>query len=177
MPATAPKGHFHPRFAAPVDPTPGARRALRWGLLLAPALVMPLAAQAAGPAPTPQAALEAAAKEPGAVRTASGLVFRSIKEGTGASPGPADTVRVHYRGTLPDGREFDSSHKRGQPAEFPLNRVIPCWTEGLQRMKAGGTATLACPASIAYGDRSVGGIIGPGSTLLFEVELLGITGR
>ena len=135
----------------------------------------PLAAQPAGP--TPQAALDAAAKEPGAVRSASGLVFRSLKEGTGASPTASDTVRVHYRGTLPDGREFDSSHKRGQPAEFPLNRVIPCWTEGLQRMKAGGKAMLACPAAIAYGDRSVGALIGPGATLLFEVELLGITGR
>ena len=157
----------------------GSGRPHALGLALALALGMagaaPAVAQPAGP--TPQAALDAAAKEPGAVRTGSGLVFRSLKEGTGASPTASDTVRVHYRGTLPDGREFDSSHKRGQPAEFPLNRVIPCWTDGLQRMKAGGKAMLACPAAIAYGDRSVGALIGPGATLLIEVELLGITGR
>jgi FKBP-type peptidyl-prolyl cis-trans isomerase FkpA len=153
------------------------RPVLEWAAVAALALASaaPVAAQPA--APSPQAALDAAAKEPGAVRTSTGLVYRSLKDGTGESPTASDTVRVHYRGTLPDGREFDSSHKRGQPAEFPLNRVIPCWTEGLQRMKVGGKAMLACPAAIAYGDRSVGALIGPGSTLLFEVELLGVTGR
>ena len=106
--------------------------------------------------------------------TASGLVYRSLKEGTGASPAAADTVRVHYRGTLPDGKEFDSSYGRGQPAEFPLNRVIPCWTEGLQKMKTGGKAKLTCPPGIAYGSRGAGGVIPPNATLHFEVELLGI---
>jgi FKBP-type peptidyl-prolyl cis-trans isomerase FkpA len=115
-----------------------------------------------------------AAKEAGAMVTASGLVYRSLKEGTGASPAAADTVRVHYRGTLPDGKEFDSSYGRGQPAEFPLNRVIPCWTEGLQKMKTGGKAKLTCPPGIAYGSRGAGGVIPPNATLHFEVELLGI---
>lgn len=119
-------------------------------------------------------AASAAAKEPGAVVTASGLVFRSLKDGTGASPAATDTVRVHYRGTLPGGNEFDSSYGRGQPAEFPLNRVIPCWTEGLQKMKTGGKAKLTCPPGIAYGSRGAGGVIPPDATLHFEVELLGI---
>jgi FKBP-type peptidyl-prolyl cis-trans isomerase FkpA len=115
-----------------------------------------------------------AAKEPGAVVTKSGLVYRALKEGAGASPTASDTVRVHYQGTFPDGREFDSSYKRGQPAEFPLNRVIPCWTEGVQRMKAGGKAKLTCPSSIAYGARGAGGVIPPNATLVFEIELLEI---
>ncbi|WP_326539590.1 FKBP-type peptidyl-prolyl cis-trans isomerase [Pseudorhodoferax sp.] len=121
--------------------------------------------------------LKAAAAEAGAVTTPSGLVFRSLKDGSGPSPGAADTVRVHYRGTFPDGREFDSSHKRGQPIEFPLNRVIPCWTEGVQKIKVGGKAKLTCPAAIAYGERGTpGGPIPPNATLQFEVELLGIAG-
>ena len=118
--------------------------------------------------------LAAAAAEPGAVVTASGLVYRAVKEGTGASPAATDTVKVHYRGTFPDGREFDSSFKRNQPASFPLNRVIKCWTEGLQRMKVGGKAKLTCPAAIAYGDRGAGGEIPPGAVLRFEVDLLAI---
>lgn len=118
-----------------------------------------------------------AAKEPGAVVTESGLVFRSLKEGKGPSPQATDTVRVHYKGTLPDGKEFDSSYSRGQPAEFPLNRVIKCWTEGVQKLKVGGKAKLTCPPGIAYGERGAGGVIPPGATLLFEVELLGIVGR
>ena len=118
--------------------------------------------------------LAAAAAEPGAVVTASGLVYRTVKEGTGASPAATDTVKVHYRGTFPDGREFDSSFKRNQPASFPLNRVIKCWTEGLQRMKVGGKAKLTCPAAIAYGDRGAGGEIPPGAVLRFEVDLLAI---
>lgn len=121
--------------------------------------------------------LQAAAKEPGAVTTASGLVYRSLADGTGASPSANDRVKVHYRGTFPDGREFDSSHKRGTPIEFPLNGVIPCWTEGVQKMKIGGKAKLTCPASIAYGSRGAGGVIPPNATLLFEVELLGIHGK
>jgi FKBP-type peptidyl-prolyl cis-trans isomerase FkpA len=83
-------------------------------------------------------------------------------------------VQVHYRGTFPDGREFDSSYKRNKAASFPLNRVIKCWTEGLQRMKVGGTAKLTCPAAIAYGDKGAGGEIPPGAVLRFEVELLAI---
>ena len=123
------------------------------------------------------AALESAAKETGAVVTSSGLVYRSLKDGTGASPTASDVVKVNYRGTFPDGREFDSSYKRNQAIEFPLGNVIPCWTEGLQRMKVGGKAKLTCPASIAYGTRGAGGVIPPNATLLFEVELLGIQGK
>lgn len=108
------------------------------------------------------------------VTTASGLVYQSLREGTGSSPAASDVVRVHYRGTLPDGREFDSSYARKEPAQFPLDRVIPCWTEGLQRMKTGGKARLTCPPSIAYGERGAGGVIPPHATLVFEVELLGI---
>lgn len=119
----------------------------------------------------------AAAKEPGAVVTASGLVYRSLKDGSGASPKANDTVKVHYRGSFPDGREFDSSYKRGTPIEFPLNGVIPCWTEGVQRMKVGGKSKLTCPSQIAYGSRGAGGVIPPNATLLFEVELLGINGK
>ncbi len=114
-----------------------------------------------------------AAKEKGAEKTATGLVYLSLKDGTGASPAITDTVKVHYRGTLIDGKEFDSSYKRNAPAEFPLNGVIKCWGEGVQKMKVGGKAKLTCPASIAYGDGGApGGSIPPGSTLTFEIELL-----
>ncbi|MBC7699997.1 FKBP-type peptidyl-prolyl cis-trans isomerase [Aquabacterium sp.] len=125
----------------------------------------------------PDAAIAKAAKEKGAVVTPSGLVYLSLKDGTGASPSATDTVKVHYRGTLPDGKEFDSSYKRNAPAEFPLNRVIPCWTEGVQRMKIGGKAKLTCPSAIAYGERGAGDLIPPNATLLFEVELLSIAGK
>ena len=104
----------------------------------------------------------------------SGVVVEHLKPGSGASPGPTDMVRVHYRGTLSDGSEFDSSHRRGEPATFPLNRVIPCWTQGLQRMKVGGTARLSCPSDTAYGSRGAGGVIPPNAKLDFEVELLDI---
>ena len=129
------------------------------------------------PALAQNAVLDAAAKEAGAVVTKTGLVYRSLKDGTGANPGAADTVKVHYKGTFPDGKEFDSSYSRGTPIEFPLNRVIPCWTEGVQRMKLGGKAKLTCPSAIAYGERGAGGVIPPNATLLFEVELLGINGK
>jgi len=119
----------------------------------------------------------AAAKEDGAVVTSSGLVYRSLKDGTGASPKATDKVTVHYKGTFPDGREFDSSYKRGQPIDFPLNGVIPCWTEGVQRMKTGGKAKLTCPPEVAYGARGAGGVIPPNATLVFEVELLGVNGK
>jgi FKBP-type peptidyl-prolyl cis-trans isomerase FkpA len=108
------------------------------------------------------------------VTTKSGLVYQSLKDGTGASPAATDTVKVHYRGTFTDGREFDSSYKRGEPTEFPLNRVIPCWTEGVQLMKPGGKAKLTCPAAIAYGERGAGGVIPPNTTLNFEVELISV---
>lgn len=109
-----------------------------------------------------------------AVTTGSGLVYESLKDGSGESPKATDTVKVHYRGTFPDGKEFDSSYKRGEPTEFPLNRVIPCWTEGVQRMKPGGKARLTCPPTIAYGARGAGGVIPPNATLNFEIELLSV---
>jgi FKBP-type peptidyl-prolyl cis-trans isomerase FkpA len=116
----------------------------------------------------------AALAQPASVTTRSGLVYQSLKEGSGASPAATDTVRVHYRGTLADGREFDSSYKRGEPTEFPLNRVIPCWTEGVQLMKPGGKARLTCPPAIAYGASGAGGVIPPNATLQFEIELLSV---
>ncbi len=119
----------------------------------------------------------AAAKEPGATVTPSGLVYRSLKDGNGSSPQPSDVVRVHYRGMFLDGKEFDSSYKRGEPTEFPLNRVIRCWTEGVGMMKPGGKAKLTCPPDIAYGARGAGGVIPPNATLQFEVELIGIAKR
>ena len=116
-----------------------------------------------------------AAQEPGAERTPSGLVFKSLGGGSGESPKNTDTVKVNYKGTLIDGTEFDSSYKRGQPAEFPLMGVIPCWTEGLQKMKVGEKAKLVCPSNIAYGDQGRPPTIPGGATLVFEVELLAIT--
>lgn len=124
--------------------------------------------------PAADPALAAAAKEPGARVTASGLVINMVKAGQGAQPTATSTVRVHYRGTFPDGREFDSSYKRGEPIEFPLNGVIKCWTEGVALMKVGGSARLTCPSSIAYGARGAGGVIPPNATLVFEVTLLGV---
>jgi len=121
-----------------------------------------------------KAFLDKIAATPGATVTPSGVVFVEEKPGKGASPGPQDTVQVNYRGTLANGTEFDSSYKRGEPAEFPLDRVIPCWTEGIQKMKVGGKAKLGCPANLAYGDEGQGGDIPPGAALMFEVELLGI---
>jgi FKBP-type peptidyl-prolyl cis-trans isomerase FkpA len=116
--------------------------------------------------------LEKAAKETGAVKTASGLVYVPISEGTGAAPVATDHVKVNYTGKLVDGTVFDSSAKHGAPATFPLNGVIPCWTEGVQKMKVGGKARLVCPPAIAYGDQGAPGAIPPKSTLDFEVELL-----
>jgi FKBP-type peptidyl-prolyl cis-trans isomerase FkpA len=124
-----------------------------------------------------QAFADSAAQQTGAVKTASGLVYQTLAAGQGKSPAPKDVVRVHYRGTLTDGTEFDSSIKRGQPVEFPLNQVIPCWTEGVQRMKVGEKARLVCPSAIAYGDQGRPPAIPGGATLVFEVELLGIKGK
>ena len=123
------------------------------------------------------AAATKAAAETGAVVTESGLVYRSLKDGGGAAPAATDTVKVHYRGSFPDGKEFDSSYSRGKPIDFPLNRVIKCGTEGVQRLKVGGKAKLTCPAAIAYGERGAGGVIPPNATLQFEVELLGVAGK
>lgn len=104
----------------------------------------------------------------------SGVRIAHTKPGTGPSPKAGDSVKVHYRGTLTDGKEFDSSYKRNAPATFPLGRVIPCWTEAMQKMKVGGKATLTCPPATAYGDRGAGAAVPPGATLTFEVELLAI---
>lgn len=123
---------------------------------------------------------EQAAAEEGAVKSASGLVYKTLTPGVdkGASPKVTDTVKIHYHGTLPDGRVFDSSVQRGEPLEMPLNQFIPCWTEGVQKMKVGEKARLVCPPEIAYGDRGTpDGNIPPGATLVFEVELIGIKRR
>ncbi|MDQ1348602.1 MAG: FKBP-type peptidyl-prolyl cis-trans isomerase FkpA [Acidobacteriota bacterium] len=120
-----------------------------------------------------KAFLDAEAAKPGVVKSESGMLYSETLAGTGAAPVAADKVKVHYRGTLVDGTEFDSSISRGQPAEFPLNGVIKCWTEGLQKMKVGGKARLVCPSDLAYGDRGRPSIP-PGATLVFEVELLEI---
>jgi FKBP-type peptidyl-prolyl cis-trans isomerase FkpA len=120
-----------------------------------------------------QAYLDKAATQAGAVKTESGLVYRELQAGTGAHPAATDTVKVHYRGTLVDGTEFDSSYRRNEPAQFPLNGVIKCWTEGVQKMAVGGKAVLVCPSDLAYGDQGRPSIPG-GSALVFEIELLDI---
>lgn len=107
----------------------------------------------------------------------SGVSMKWTEAGNGPKPKAADTVQVHYRGTLLDGTEFDSSHKRGQPASFPLNRVVPCWTQAVQEMKVGDTADLTCPPATAYGERGIPGVIPPNSTLKFQVQLLAVQGR
>src|SRR5437868_350615 len=117
--------------------------------------------------------LAKAVAEPGSTKTESGLIYRELRAGTGATPKATDTVKVHYRGTLVNGTEFDSSYKRNEPAQFPLNGVIRCWTEGVQKMKVGGKSQLICPSDIAYGDQGRPGIPG-GAALIFEIELLEI---
>ena len=119
-----------------------------------------------------QAYLKANATKEGVHTTASGLQYKVLKEGTGKSPKATDTVQVNYRGTLLNGKEFDSSYKRGEPIEFPLNHVIPGWTEGVQLMKEGAKYQFVIPSNLAYGRRGAGGDIGPDETLIFEVELL-----
>jgi FKBP-type peptidyl-prolyl cis-trans isomerase len=118
--------------------------------------------------------LKKAAAEKGAVKTESGLIYTPLKEGAGAQPGATDKVKVHYTGSLTDGKVFDSSVQRGQPIDFPLNQVIPCWTEGVQKMKVGGKAKLVCPSAIAYGPAGRPPVIPGNAVLTFEVELLGI---
>ncbi|MBF5043821.1 FKBP-type peptidyl-prolyl cis-trans isomerase [Aggregicoccus sp. 17bor-14] len=125
-----------------------------------------------------EATLARAAQEKGAQKLPSGVVYRELQAGSGRAPAASDTVKVNYRGTLITGEEFDSSYKRGEPAEFPLNGVISCWTEGLQRMKVGGKAKLTCPASKAYGSQPPpGSRIPPDAVLQFDVELVGISGK
>ena len=121
-----------------------------------------------------EAFLAKAAGEKGAVKKPSGLIYTEVAAGAGASPSPADTVKVHYTGKLIDGTVFDSSVQRGQPAEFTLGGVIPCWQEGVALMKKGGKAQLVCPSAIAYGDAGSPPKIKPGATLVFDVELLDI---
>ena len=119
-------------------------------------------------------AIDKAAKEKGAVKTSSGMVYLSLRDGNGKSPSAASTVEVNYRGTLTNGKEFDSSYKRNQSISFPLTGVIPCWTEGVQKMKVGGKAKLVCPPELAYGSRGAGSDVPPNATLIFEVELLNV---
>lgn len=135
-------------------------------LIASMSFVLTLGAHAAAPT--------IAAVETKEVKTPSGIGITTLKEGSGDSPKSTDTVKVHYRGILTDGKEFDSSYKRGQPTSFPLNRVIPCWTEGVQTMKVGGQAKLVCPSNLAYGPRGIPGTIPPDAPLVFEVELLEI---
>lgn len=165
---------MHPRrpLSARPDPLAGWRAPA-----LAAGIVAACCAWLAAPARAQTAPAPAAGDAGAVITTASGLVFKLIKQGTGPSPTATDTVRVHYRGTFTDGREFDSSYRRGKPLEFPLNGVIKCWTEGVQRLQVGGSARLTCPPSIAYGERGAGTVIPPNATLNFDVELLGIVGR
>lgn len=113
-------------------------------------------------------------KKPGVMVTTSGLQYQVLSEGKGPKPGPDAQVKVHYRGTLLDGKEFDSSYKRGEPVTLKMSAVIPGWTEALKLMKVGGKYKLFVPSNLAYGEREVGQDIGPNSTLIFEVELLGV---
>jgi len=123
---------------------------------------------------TGSAFLAKAAAEKDATKTASGMVFKTVKEGTGESPKASDTVKVHYEGRFVDGKVFDSSIKRNEPVTFPLAGVIPCWTEGVQLMKVGGKAQLVCPPELAYGDEGRPPQMRGGATLVFDVELLEI---
>jgi len=145
-----------------------------YGPKLQPLQTARLAAVAANEKKAGQAFLDKAGAEKGATKTASGLIITTLKAGNGASPKPTDKVKVHYQGTFTDGTVFDSSVQRGEPATFPLAQVIPCWTEGVQRVKVGGKSRLICPANLAYGDRGAPPKIKPGATLVFEVELLDI---
>jgi FKBP-type peptidyl-prolyl cis-trans isomerase FkpA/FKBP-type peptidyl-prolyl cis-trans isomerase FklB len=133
-----------------------------------------MAAMAASEKKAGEAYLARAAGEKDTKKLPSGILVTTLKAGTGAAPAATDKVKVHYHGTLIDGTVFDSSVQRNEPATFPLNQVIKCWTEGVQQMKVGGKSRLVCPADVAYGDRGAPPRIKPGATLVFEVELLGI---
>lgn len=149
-------------------PLPSLAAAACFALAMAPLPIMSQTPAEAGA----QFLQENAGKE-GVQTTASGLQYKVETEGTGKSPVATDVVKVHYKGTLLDGTEFDSSYKRNAPAEFPLNRVIPGWTEGVQLMKEGGKTTFYIPSALAYGERGTpGGPIGPNEALVFEIELL-----
>ena len=145
--------------------------------LLGAALALACSGEKTAPS-EPQASAAPAAKAPADTPTErvlpSGLIFTETVVGAGPAPGPTSRVQVHYHGTFPDGRVFDSSVDRGQPATLPVNRVIKCWTEGLQLMRVGGKATLVCPAAIAYGERGRPPKIPANSTLHFDVELLSV---
>jgi FKBP-type peptidyl-prolyl cis-trans isomerase FkpA len=145
-----------------------------WGPKIQPFMTARMAALAEKEKAASATYLAKAAAEPGAIKTDSGLVYRELTPGTGESPKATDTVKVHYRGTLTNGTEFDSSYKRNEPAQFPLNGVIKCWTEGVQRMKVGGKSMLICPSDIAYGNVGHPPTIPGGATLTFEIELLEI---
>jgi FKBP-type peptidyl-prolyl cis-trans isomerase FkpA len=145
-------------------------RSLTRSLLLL--VATPLALMALTPLQKGEEFLKENAKKEGVKTTASGLQYKEDRPGTGKSPKATDTVEVHYRGTTIDGKEFDSSYKRGQTISFPLNRVIPGWTEGLQLMKEGGKNHFYIPSRLAYGEQGAGGAIGPNETLIFEVELV-----
>lgn len=121
-----------------------------------------------------KAFLKRMAAEDGAHKTKSGLIYFELKKGDGEQPAAEDTVTVHYHGTLMEGKVFESSVNRGEPAKVALNRTIPCWIEALQKMRVGGKAKLICPAELAYGSRGVGSLIKPGAAIVFEVELLGV---
>ena len=142
--------------------------------IIASLMSLPLSSNADSASEKGEAFLKENASKEGVKTTASGLQYKITKEGTGKSPKATDTVVVHYAGKLLDGTEFDSSIKRGEPATFPLNRVIPGWTEGLQLLKEGGKATLYIPSKLGYGERGAGGKIGPNETLIFDVELIKI---
>jgi FKBP-type peptidyl-prolyl cis-trans isomerase len=133
-----------------------------------------MAAVSAKAAAAGVAFLDKASKEPGVTKTTSGMLIKHTLEGKGASPAATDQVKVNYEGRLIDGKVFDSSFKRGEPATFPLNGVIACWTEGVQAMKVGGKAQLTCPANLAYGAQGSPPTIPPESTLVFDVELIEI---
>jgi FKBP-type peptidyl-prolyl cis-trans isomerase len=133
-----------------------------------------LGAAAAGEKTAGAAFVAKEAAQPGAVKQPTGFVYKEVKAGTGATPKATDKVKVHYRGALTDGTVFDSSIERGEPVTFPLNGVIPCWTQGLQLMKTGGKARLVCPSELAYGDEGRPPKIKGGATLVFDVELLSI---
>ncbi len=137
-------------------------------------VAMALACGSGEPAAEAGGATDAAASGGAAETTASGLEITHLREGSGPNPSAGDVVEVHYHGTFEDGRVFDSSVQRGQPAVFPLTRVIPCWTEGVQKIKVGGKARLVCPPGIAYGARGAPPTIPPNATLTFEVELISI---
>lgn len=118
---------------------------------------------------------EKAANENGAIKSSSGLVYLSLKEGSGLIPGPGDTISINYRGTLPDGKEFENTFKWDTPPrDLKINSVMKCWSEGIQKMRTGGKSKLSCPASLAYGENGYGNLVPPGVALAFEIELLDV---